>query len=285
MSIIWPQPQDIENIMMADGFSAIRIFKDTWQDLCKDYGYVDDINIYWNECAKEIISSFGSDAGVNSNRGQYRNEEGFYRSNLLDDYEKYFTTKSKTEGTEYLGARHPLEYVMLSESGKPIVREVRRVIRAEVENAILSETHPGISESEVRSSRDVRIILMEYCKLLGFSRATRGTRDKIEKFMRLNSIFELTEVGGVGFFCSYDYLSGINVTPSPIIQCGFINNCGSLGHSNKILWANTFKYIIPGVSAYNSSVTPRSKAKGIFAFLSCLITLRKEFQVLSRELR
>jgi len=76
----WKGPQSIITTLREAGYEAHNVYRDCIREFCETRCLPADLETYWEETAREYISSGGSDFDF----GQRRKLRGYYRSPYLD---------------------------------------------------------------------------------------------------------------------------------------------------------------------------------------------------------
>jgi len=150
----WKGPESILTTLRQAGYGAHSVYRDCILKFCESGCFPTDLDMYWEETAKEYISS----AGAVFDLGKCRRLKGYYRSPYLDRLQleaQKFTSKFET-----LPSVHPCIHGYMSEKAfgdKSLYPKIRKRVEEKksaecIEKDISAASWTGLKRELTRIS-------------------------------------------------------------------------------------------------------------------------------------
>jgi hypothetical protein len=260
----WRGPGIIQRLLRDTGYSAHTVYRNCIVDYCKSKCLAIDLDIYWEEIAKEYVSSAGSAFDL----GRHRNTEGYYRSPYLDRLQ--MEAQNLISKFSTLPSVHPCihEYMSELEFGD---RSLYSRIRKKVEEKKVEEclTH-GISGTQWSGyKRGLNLVLDEVAELRGFEIiGSRGIHSELPTIT-----YGLRARSGLLFYFHADNGAGEPLAARLPIDFWI----GYEKVTRDDFFVADFRHVIPGFEQYAYYSTPKSAVLGIRALLGAFDALARSF--------
>lgn len=260
----WRGPGVILNALQQDGYGAHSVYRRCIHEFCDLKCLQGDIEEYWEESAKEYISSGGADFDI----GAHRNANGYYRSKYIDD----LISKSAAISTKFpkLPSVHPCIHAFMSEiefENHELYRKIRIIVEETKNGEFLSKQIPAYAWDG--SINNLLIIFDSVSNGHGFNIIDSS---KTANGLVVNRRGLLSD-GGLLFYCNID----VGVREPIGVQLPIEFRIGYRYPGQNDFFIGDLRYIIPGIEQYSYYAGNESAVIGMYALLCAFAALVRSF--------
>ncbi len=260
----WRGPDSILRMLRQAGYDAHSVYRDFIAGFCKSRCLSADISEYWQETAKEYMSS----AGGLFDLGKNRSVEGYYRSPYLERLRlQSQTIKSKFS---VLPSIHPCVHAYMSEiefGDRALYPKIRKTVEERKSFECMQQNVSG--RKWTGSKRNFNLIVDDVAESLGLEilgnsagRFDIGTLD-----------YGFRASNGLCFYFRAD--NGVREPIRARLPIEF--RIGYERVTNDDFFIADLRHIIPGIEQYGYFSTPESAVLGIHALIKAFRSLAGTF--------
>ena len=260
----WTGPGGILTTLQENGYNIHSVYRNCVVQFCKSRCFPTDIEIYWEESAREYISSAGADFDL----GKKRRMKGYYRSAYLEQ----LVSRSNNISSKFdnLPSVHPCIHGYKSEiefADPSVYSRIRSIISAE--KALECVRHSIDSYGWTGYKRELNLLIDDVSNIKGFD-----ILDVKKNRMELQTIiYGLKCSNGLIFYFHAD--NGVYEPLVPRLPIEF--RIGYKKIRKDDFFISDFRYIIPGFEQYAYYDTSESAVLGVYALIHAFRALAQSF--------
>lgn len=260
----WKGPGTILTALKDAGYDAHGVYRNCVLEFCRSRCLATDLEIYWEETAKEYVSSAGSDFDF----GKSRNIDGYYKSPYLEKLR--LEAQNLTSKFSTLPSVHPCIHEYESEKSfgdrslYPRIRKKVEERKAEEVNA-----HKISSARWTGRTQGLQILLGEIAGLRGFE--IIGARENHSKSSDI--LYGRRIPSGLLFYFRVDHGVWQPLTSRLPIEFWI----GYEKATRSDFFVADFRYIVDGFEQYGYFGTPEGAVLGAHALVYAFDALARSF--------